>query len=284
MAAAQTFLKLAPGTNLLIVDDSASIGGIWSQERIYPSLYAQISYPLFEYSFYPMKEEGISHDGFVSGQAIHNYLASFAEDHDLVRRTRLRTRVTQVRRNNTGQGWIAEIHPGQSIECDKLIYATGANSSPIRPAWPRDNFEKPVIHSLEIAAYLPRIEGDQVQRATVVGASKSSYDTVFQLLKAGKKVDWVIRKSPSGPFSIFAPTFMGLWNIADHISTRFASSLSPSIMSTSGPWNGFLQRTVIGRSVTRLYWHVATRLAAQYARFSDSMHTESLRPWPHGDG
>ncbi|KAL6229643.1 hypothetical protein BDW75DRAFT_249454 [Aspergillus navahoensis] len=274
LVAAQTYLKLAPETKLLVVDDGETIGGIWSQERIYPSLYAQISYPLFEYAFYPMKNEGISPDGFISGQAIHNYLVSFAEDHDLVRHIRLRTRVTQVRRNANNQGWIMETQSGErAIECNKLIYATGANSSPVRPAWPRENFHKPVIHSLDIASNLSLIESDAIQRATVVGASKSSYDTVYQLLKAGKKVDWIIRPSASGAFSIFAPTFMGLWHISDHISTRFASSFSPSIMSSTGRWNSFLQRTVVGRSLMSLYW-----------QFGDSEHTEYLRPWPHTDG
>ncbi|CAI7658403.1 unnamed protein product [Penicillium glandicola] len=287
LVAAQTYLRLAPKTELLIVDDNKTVGGIWSQERIYPSLHAQISFPLFEYSFYPMKNEGISPDGFISGQAIHNYLAKFAEDHDLMRRVRLRTRVTKVRRNDSGSGWIVETQSGErqiEVECDKLIYATGANSSPIRPAWAREGFDKPVIHSLEIAGNLTRIHSDEVQRATVVGASKSSYDTVYQLLKAGKKVDWVFRESSSGPFSIFAPTFMGLWHISNHIATRFASSFSPSIMSTSGYWNGFLQRSIAGRSLMKLYWGFATGLASQYARFSDSSHTEHLRPWPHADG
>lgn len=135
-------------TKLLIVDDSASVGGIWSQERIYPSLYAQISYPLFEYPFYPMQKEGISPDGFISGQTIHNHLASFARDHDLLRRIRLNTRVTNVGRNATCRGWFVETHPGQSIECGKLVYAIGANSNLIRPAWPRQDFQKPVVHSL----------------------------------------------------------------------------------------------------------------------------------------
>ncbi|KAE8362922.1 cofactor FMO1 FAD enzyme [Aspergillus caelatus] len=285
LVAAQTYLKLAPETNLLVVDDGETIGGIWSQERIYPSLYAQINYPLFEYSFYPMKKEGISSDGFISGQAIHNYLVSFAKDHDLMRHVRLQTRVTQVRRNANHQGWIVETQSGERpIECNKLIYATGANSSPIRPEWPRENFDKPVIHSLDMATNLSLVESDAIQRATVVGASKSSYDTVYQLLKAGKKVDWIIRPSASGAFSIFAPTFMGLWHISDHISTRFASSFSPSIMSCTGLWDSFLQRTMVGRSLTRVYWQVATGLAARYARFGDSEHTEHLRPWPHTDG
>ncbi len=34
---------------------------------------------------------------------------------------------------------------------------------------------------------------NRIDRATVVGAAKSSYDTVYLLLAAGKKVNWIIR-------------------------------------------------------------------------------------------
>ncbi|EEP76518.1 predicted protein [Uncinocarpus reesii 1704] len=282
LIAARTYLKLVPGTQLLIVDDSSSVGGAWSKERIYPSLYAQISHPLFEYSFYSMKKEGLSPDGFISGATIHEYLASFAEDHDLTQRIRLETRVTHVARNSNGLGWVLETSKGQ-LECGKLIYATGANSSPIIPSWPRDCFEKPVIHTWQIGKYLDHINND-VQRATVVGASKSAYDTMFQLLNAGKKVDWVIRDGPSGPFSIYAPTFIGLWNIVDHISTRMAANFSPSIMNTSGFWYHFLQRTIVGRAVTNVYWRTATFLSARYADYNKSEHTKGLRAQPKSDG
>lgn len=55
-------------------------------------------------------------------------------------------------------------------------------------------------------------------------------------------------------------------------------------MSSDGLWNSFLQRNVIGRSLMRVYWQVATGLAGRYARFGDDEHTEHLRPWPHTDG
>ncbi|KAE8142277.1 hypothetical protein BDV38DRAFT_278444 [Aspergillus pseudotamarii] len=206
-----------------------------------------------------MKKECISSDGFISGKAIHNYLVRFAKDHDFMRHVRLQTRVTEVRRNANHQSWIVETRSGERpIQCNKLIYATGASSSPIRPEWPRENFDKP-------------------------RQPLASHGHKF-LLKAGKKVDWIIRPSASGAFSIFAPTFMGLWHTSDHISTRFASSFSPTIMSCTGLWDSFWQRTMFGRSLTRVYWPVATGLAAGYARFGDSEHTEHLRPWPHTDG
>lgn len=229
-----------------------------------------------------MSQEGLSPDGFVSGATIHKYLDNFARDHNLMDRIRLKTKVTHVRRSSNNR-WILEVNDGEQIECDQLIYATGANSSAIIPQWPRKNFEKPVIHSLEIGDRLDHI-ASQVQRATVIGRSKSSYDTVFQLLNAGKQVDWVMRDSVSGPFSIYAPRFMGLWNIADHISTRLASNFSPCIMNTSGFWYFFLQRTMMGRAITNVYWRTATYLSARYAGYSKSDNAEKLRPRPRSDG
>ena len=230
-----------------------------------------------------MSKEGISPDGFVSGATIHKYLNSFARDYDLTRRIRLKTNVVNVKRNSDARGWVLEVNEGQQLECNKLIYATGANSSGNVPQWPRKDFQKPVIHSLQIGGHLEYIPNN-VQRATVIGRSKSSYDTVFQLLNAGKKVDWIMRDGPSGPFSIYAPTFMGLWNIADHISTRMASNFSPCIMNTSGLSYEFLQCTFIGRAITKMYWRTANYLSAQHAGYSKSQNAEKLRPRPCSDG
>ncbi|KAF4958442.1 hypothetical protein FGADI_2364 [Fusarium gaditjirri] len=283
LMAARTFLELAPETNLLILDDGKTLGGVWSKERIYPSLFAQISHPLFEYSFYPMPEEDVSPDGFVSGKTIQKYLESFAKDHNLMPRLRLNTRVEEVKRGPKSDGWVLKIKEKEPLTCRKLIYATGANSSPIIPQWPREDFEKPVIHSLELGKYQDYIN-ENVQNTVVVGRSKSSYDAVYHLLCAGKKVDWVMRDGESGPFSIYAPTFMGLWNIADHISTRFASSFSPCIMSTSGMCYDFLQRNVLGRILTNVYWRTANYISVSHADYWRTPNAEKLRPRPYSDG
>ncbi|KAF5564995.1 hypothetical protein FNAPI_1880 [Fusarium napiforme] len=283
LMAARTFLELAPETNLLILDDGKTVGGVWSKERIYPSLFAQISHPLFEYSFYPMPEEDVSPDGFVSGKTIQKYLESFAKDHNLMSRMRLNTRVENVKRGPDSDGWVLDLKEKESLACRKLIYATGANSSPIIPQWPRKDFEKPVIHSLELGKYQDYIR-DSVKNTVVVGRSKSSYDAVYHLLCAGKTVDWVMRDGESGPFSIYAPTFMGLWNIADHISTRFASCFSPCIMSTSGMCYNFFQRNALGRILTNVYWRTANYISVSHADYWRTPNAERLRPRPYSDG
>lgn len=42
LAAAKTYLTLQPTANVLIIDDDSSVGGVWSQKRLYPNLYAQV--------------------------------------------------------------------------------------------------------------------------------------------------------------------------------------------------------------------------------------------------
>ncbi|KAF9884962.1 hypothetical protein FE257_000872 [Aspergillus nanangensis] len=280
---AYTYLQLAPTANLLIVDDGETVGGCWSREKIYPTLFAQISHPLFQYSFFPMKREGVSPQGYIPAHTINEYLVSFAEEFNLTPRTRLQTRVTRVERRQDPVGWALETSTGQHLECDKLIYATGPTSSPIVPKFPREEFDQPVIHSQFINQHMDYID-QQVQRATVIGAAKSSYDVVYMLLKAGKRVDWVIRESPSGPFSISAPTFLGLWSTAAHVSTRMASSFSPCIMNTSSSWHNFLHQSMVGRALTRIYWRTSTFLSAQHAGYSKSPSAELLRPHPPGYG
>jgi dimethylaniline monooxygenase (N-oxide forming) len=122
------------------------------------------------------------------GKTIHNYLNSFAKEHDLPRRMRLETSVTKVARSSSG-GWTLEVDNGPSVTCDKLIWAVGGTSAPILPKWPQENFTSTVIHSAQSGEYQQKIA--EIDRAIVVGAAKSAFDTVYMLLKAGKKVDWV---------------------------------------------------------------------------------------------
>lgn len=200
LIAAYTFLQLRPKSRLLILDDGDSIGGVWNSERIYPNLFAQVGHGLFEYSFYPMKKEVLTKDRYISGKTIHDYLQSFAEDHDLLRRIRLRTIVTDARkvgdkltldsRNRSNDAY--------QVSGTKLIVATGVSSSPYVPEFPNAGFAKPIIHSSQLRDQLAHLTSPEVQRATVVGAAKSAYDTVFLLLKSGKGVDWIIRENGSG--------------------------------------------------------------------------------------
>lgn len=124
---------------MVIIDNQATLGGTWAQERLYPTLYAQTKLGLFEYSCFPMRNEGITADGYISCQTIHTYLCEFAEKFDLNRLARLQCSVQKVQRLPAGNGWTLEVSgvkPGK-LQCEKLIWAAGAISEPVMPSYPR---------------------------------------------------------------------------------------------------------------------------------------------------
>ncbi|KAI9819301.1 MAG: hypothetical protein M1827_007458 [Pycnora praestabilis] len=230
-----------------------------------------------------MKKEGLTPDRYIGGQTIHNYLRDFADDQDLTRRIRLGTTVTKVEKAHDG-GWRLHVADANLIQCEKLIYAAGASAGPYIPTWPRENFNKPIIHSTQLGTSIETLEGPSVKRAVVVGAAKSSYDTVFLLLKAGKKVDWIIREDGSGPLAIMPPTLLGFLNTIDVMATRAMACFSPAIYSSSGVCYTLLHRTWLGRAVTRTFWRNVTRAAEWHAGYSKSPNAEKLRPIPRGYG
>ncbi|RMD42203.1 hypothetical protein DV735_g2934, partial [Chaetothyriales sp. CBS 134920] len=305
LISAYTYLQLAPNTSLRIIDASRTVGGVWSKEKVYEDLYAQIAHPLFEYSFYRMPAEGLSPDGFISGESssrsfhletghadeflgrtIHKYLTDFARDFDLNRRIQLETSVTKVERTYSG-GWSLDVDNGPSLTCDKLIWAVGGTSSPIIPRWEQKNFRSPIVHSSQIGNDIAAIE--KIKTAVVVGAAKSGLDTVYMLLKAGKKVDWLIREGGAGPLAMAAPSFFGIWNVIDVIATRSVAAFSPSIMNTTGLWYNAINQTAIGYSANEnfeklrpeprgfgLFWAKAGLGAASAPDFWKTMHEGDL--------
>lgn len=282
LIAAKTYLDFLPDANLVLLDEQDSIGGVWSAEKIYPSLYAQIKYGQFEYSFYPMRREGITSDNYIAGQTIHRYLNDFAQDFGLTKRTRLRTRVLRVSRTSDG-GWKLDLEGKASpMECKKLIYASGATSHPVIPSWPQSNVTIPVIHSSEVGTHLDTLS--KIKRATVVGAAKSAYDTVFLLLDSGVQVNWLIREDGSGPLAIMPPTILGMVHTMDIVATKAMGHLGSCIDNTQGAAYQFFNKTFLGRTIAKGFWKMVTMIAGRHAGYEKSPNAKKLKPHPVGNG
>ncbi|KAL9121426.1 MAG: hypothetical protein Q9187_002018 [Circinaria calcarea] len=274
LSAAKTYLKLEPQTNLTIIESDDSVGGVWSKKRIYPNLVAQVPHGLFNYPDRPMPKTGETDHHLVTGFMIQHYLEKYAEDHDLLRRIRFSTWVEKAER--CPLGWRLKVGDGY-IETVKLIVATGLTSVPNVPPFKIEKNSIPVIHSVDIAANVPKFGSDDVHSVVVVGAAKSAYDAVYLLCSMGKRITWIIRPDGAGPMPIMPAEMLGM-NTISIGSTRLMNYLSPSILNSKGLLADFFYRTSIGRWLTNAHWRQNTHQSYKAAGFHDGGNIAALKP------
>ncbi|GAP83080.1 putative flavin-binding monooxygenase-like family protein [Rosellinia necatrix] len=278
LASARTYLRLRPETNLIIIDSDNSVGGVWSKDRLYPNLVAQVRHGLFNYSDTPMPRNGGNpKDVKVTGEMIHDYMQKYAEDHDLLRRIRFNTFVADAKK--TDGGWRLSLKgTDEVIETGKLLVATGVTSIPSLPGLDLSESAVPVIHSREIGTNYKRFADDSIKEVVVVGAAKSAYDAVYLLLKMGKKVTWAIRREGGGPLSILPYKVLNVINAIAFASTRLMSHLSPSILNTEGPMYRMLQGSSPGRWCVGRFWDFLDLNSSVHAGYGKGDHVALLKP------
>ncbi|KAI2609238.1 FAD/NAD(P)-binding domain-containing protein [Hypoxylon sp. NC1633] len=281
LVAARTYLRLQPETNILILDSDNSVGGVWSKDRLYPNLVAQVKLGHFNYSDTPMPPNGgNAKDPRVTGEMIHNYMHKYAQDHDLLRRIRFNTFVEKA--TQSASGWRLTLRDSDHvIEARKLLVATGVTSIPYLPPFAEsldDDASIPIIHSRDLGASFEALEDKAIEKVVVVGAAKSAYDAVYLLLKMGKQVTWVIRADGAGPLAILPFKVLNIWNTIAVASTRLMTHLSPSILNTHGPLYRLLQGNPAGRWCVGRFWDFLDYVSGVHAGYRDGDHVAMLKP------
>jgi dimethylaniline monooxygenase (N-oxide forming) len=137
--------------------------------------------------------------GFIPSKRIHSYLEEYAKLWNISDKIRYNTTVERVRRAADGVAWLIDIKgENTSFICDKLIIATGLTSTPNLPEIPTSNFSPLTFHSRYLGEHHATLRSLDVRVITVYGGGKSAYDAANAAMKAGKRVQWVIRTSGEG--------------------------------------------------------------------------------------
>jgi len=201
-----------PGCAVAIIDYTNTLGGIWSQDRLYPGLKSNNLYGTYQYPDFPMDSQtfGVWPGQYNQGAAVHRYLAAYAEKFDLVRSLRLQTKVISAEHLELG-GWILRTRKmsGQDMELKgrddegiydtelfarRMIMATGMMSEPFMPKIEGQGvFDRPLFHFKDFHSHEYTLDPSNYQRVAVFGGSKSAWDAVYEYASRGIQVDWVIR-------------------------------------------------------------------------------------------
>lgn len=100
-----SYLEVDPSIYLTIIDAEPTLGGVWSQDRIYPGLISDSPVGLFEYSDLPLSSVTRLEDwSDLPAQKVHDYLYKYAEQFGLLERFKLDTKVSNIIRGKASTG------------------------------------------------------------------------------------------------------------------------------------------------------------------------------------
>lgn len=211
--------------------------------RGYDTFWTQWTVGTAEFSDQPMRrppEEDIYLE-FFKAKHTTKYLNDYVDLHRYSGRTlrdrvRLSTEVQSVQKIDGGWTVVSkerETSRQQTYQTAKLIVASGLTSIPNMPVLTgRDDFLGQVLHqdgfgSSEI------LTSPEIRNVTVLGGGKSSADMVYESVKAGKTVSWILKATDTaGPGFFLSPQGVGPYKNAFEIGmTRIAATFTPSLMN-----------------------------------------------------
>jgi dimethylaniline monooxygenase (N-oxide forming) len=154
----------------------------------------------------------------------------------------------------------------------RVIVSTGSTSIPNMPSLKGSAaFKGPIIHTLDFGRS-NILEDASLKQITILGGGKSAADMVYQSVKAGKQVSWVIRNSGKGPGGFVAGKSPGgpYRNVPELGITRiFSAIVIPSGLGKNSWLSTFLFRTKLGRWMHEFLERAANKQTIQAARYND---------------
>jgi dimethylaniline monooxygenase (N-oxide forming) len=156
------------------------------------------------------------------------------------------------------------------LKAPKVIVCTGGTSDPIRPTFANEeNFKGQIVHTRDWGR-MTIFDDPSIKSVVVLGGAKSAADIVYQSVKAGKQVSWVIRKSGKGPAAFIGGQKIGWFaNAADFAFARMAIWIVLAGFATDGWWYAFLFRTRIGQWLYKKMGKMVDDMATKEGNFYD---------------
>ena len=232
-----------------------------------------------EFSDTPMPQppqEDLYYD-FFKAKHTTRYLENYTDVHShngqtLRSRIKFGTEVLSI--DKPGDNWViatknVDTEISYTFHASKLMVASGLTSVPYIPFLPgRDNFQFPIIHT-EAFGSSTILASPDVENITVLGGGKSSADTIYAAVKAGKKVTWVIKASDTaGPGFFLSPKGKGPYKNAFEIGmTRAAASFTPSFMNGETRWTRLLHGSKYGVKLMGSFWSAVDKDTRQEPDF-----------------
>lgn len=259
LGAARAYMQSHPDQKIVVYESNNTVGGTWSEARLYPGLKSNNMLGSYEFPDFPMGEKyGVKPLGHIPGAVLNRYLTDFAKHYGIYERMQFNSTVSLV--ECTEAGWtltVTDENGEKKVDTAKLILATGLTSTPNMPHYAgSEKFDRPLFHAKDFCRRADELKG--ARNVVVVGGAKSAYDVAYAMVESGATVDLVIRPDSNGPVWIAPRHVTPLKHRIDTIlNVRALSWFSPC------PWGHedgygfvrrFLEKTSVGRALVKGFW------------------------------
>jgi dimethylaniline monooxygenase (N-oxide forming) len=246
--------------------------------RLYSGFWSQSGLRMAGFSDLPITlppDAETYHDIF-EAKYVTRYLEDYVDSHiynDLTLRDRVRFgfKVRSIQKDGNWKVCGQHNEEAETIRASKLIVATGHTSIPVMPDLPdQDNFKGLVIHqkSFGKASSTVFAPSSVYQNVTILGGGKSAADMIYESVKSGKSVSWIIRQTGEGPAAFAAAAGKGPYrNGPEMAATRMISALSPSCFSPVTWWTRAIHGSNFGRNLLAKIWLGADQACRDLANF-----------------
>lgn len=287
LAAAKTYIELHADEKILIVESASTVGGTWSQDRLYPGLKSNNMYGSYEFPDFPMAEEiyGVKPGEHIPAAVLHQYLTDFSKTFGIFERTAFNTKVESAEPTNNG-GWVLTTSSDSGarvLRSAKVVVATGLTSQPNVPSYPgQQSFTAPFFHAKDFCRNSGIVK--TAKRAVVVGGGKSAYDCAYAFAtEAGAETHLIIRPTGQGPVWICPPYVTPFKRMMEELlHTRCLTWFSPCPWGAEdgfGQARDFLHGTAAGRWIVDNYWNKLTADVIEANGYNENARLFKMRPW-----
>jgi len=182
---------LESGFEVVVLEKSAEIGGVWARSQVYPELRANNSHFTYRFSdfAYPAGT-----DEFPTAGQVWAYLNAYTDHFDVRSRIQLGATVEMVARSARGQGFDVTVRREhqETRHFDFVAVCNGVFSEPSLPAIEgADLFTGEILHSSQLRS----IEQLQGKRVVVVGAAKSGLDCATLAARYARQATLLFRRA-----------------------------------------------------------------------------------------
>lgn len=156
----------------------------------------------------------------------------------------------------------------------RLMMANGQSSVPSLPDFPgKEHFHGKIIHSIDFGQS-DVVQNKSVQHVAVIGAGKSAADMVYEAVKAGKTVSWIIRNTGNGSLGAAALAPIDLptpyKNGVEASQARIMASLQPCyLIPYRSWWTWLLHRPDLGAKLVSAIFSLLDNSVRKYAGYRE---------------